>query len=317
MKKLILTLITAVLILTSFTACSNDKEPVSTPASSPVSENSGSSEQSSEPGQSTPSEPQKPAEEPTFLKGPDGKPIYPSDLTYIIISDKNAPDGEREADVSELTEGNLKYIECNNFGYLREPTGIRYNYIESPEKFESERPYRYIGERIENTNPIKRMNVGDTICGMTITEIKTNFQNNGSGKQAFLYWNDMPQIRFKGEITLTGYMTVQGMIPDYPGTEGLVSFWLDEQSAPLPITYINNHPDRINDTYEEYGAYSENYIIELGTIYDDGIFPATCDESLLDGITYGDRDVHVKITIDEFNTFGMVDNAVLKSLERL
>lgn len=318
MKRQITALITAALILANFTACSADDEPASKPVSSSIGEISGNSETASEPETiSTPSEPQKPAEEPTFLKGPDGEPIYPSDITFAEIKGENTSNGIREADVSELTEDNLYYVSCENFGYLREPTGISYNRYESPEKFDTESPYLYIGGEIDNPNPVKRMYAGDKICGMTITEIGTSFQE-GMRNNSVPFWYDIPEIKFKGEVTLTGYLSVEGMIPDYPGTEGLVTFWLDEQSDSLPITHISyNTNGMVNTYFDEYGYYSENSSISLGTIYNGGVKPADCDEALLDGITYGDKNVHVRITIDDFSTIGYYDNAVLKSLERL
>lgn len=302
--------------------CSSGNEnsaPVSDPVSSPMIENSGNTDPTSEPVSSnTPSEPQKPGEEPTFLKGPDGKPIYPSDITFVEIRDENTPNGIREADISELTEDNLFFVCCENFGYLREPMGINYNRYESSEKFESEFPYLYKGEELFNQNPIKRVYVGDKICGMTLTELETSFQEI-KRHTSVPFWGDIPLFKFKGEVTLTGYLSVDSMTPDYPGNEGRVTFWLDEQSNPLPATYISLVE---NGTESHFcggiGFYNENYDIDLGSIYDDGKVSASCDETLLDGITYGDNDVHVKIIIDEYMTFGGVDNrAVLKSLERL
>ena len=180
-------------LLTTFTGCDNSETSGSVPDgknsvsatestvnsvgssdSENVPDNSESLPESEPVSNNTSSEPQKPVEEPTFLKGPDGEPIYPSDITFISIKDKTAPDGRRRADISELTEDNLAFVCCENFGYLQEPTGIRYNRYESPEKFESEFPYLYKGEELVNKNPIKRVYVGDEVCGMTISMIETS-----------------------------------------------------------------------------------------------------------------------------------------------
>ena len=320
MKK-ITAIITAILIsvplVFKISGCEN---------SEPSSENSSTSEYSSEQSTQTTTEKepesvpeqQKPVEEPTFLKGPDGEPIYPSDITSVYIKDENAPYGKREADISELTEDNLATVYCEGFGYLRESSGIRYNRYESPDKFESEFPYRYIGEELFTQTPIKRVKVGEQICGMTVADIETMFIDM-KRDDPIPFWNDSIVVKFKGEITLTGYLWVESMTPDYPGTEGAVTFWLDEQSRALPIASISNRKEGEESPYCGYVSfYTESSGLDLGSIYASGTNPASCDESLLDGITYGDRDIHVKITIDDYIAFCSGENrAVLKSLERL
>ncbi len=324
-------------LLTTFTGCDNSETSGSVPDgknsvsatestvnsvgssdSENVPDNSESLPESEPVSNNTSSEPQKPVEEPTFLKGPDGEPIYPSDITFISIKDKTAPDGRRRADISELTEDNLAFVCCENFGYLQEPTGIRYNRYESPEKFESEFPYLYKGEELVNKNPIKRVYVGDEVCGMTISMIETTFVK-ARRDTSVPFWNDSILVKFKGEKTLTGYLSVESMDPDYPGTEGAVMFWPDEQGGTLPIADLYPGKNGAETSYHSgIGFYMDIGAIELGTIYDGGMTPANCDESLLDGITYGDKYVHVKITIDDYIAFGYGNNrAVLKSLERL
>ncbi|MBD5129143.1 MAG: hypothetical protein HDT43_04390 [Ruminococcaceae bacterium] len=323
MRKQITAIITSALILANLTACGastgdpSEQSEISETISS-GSEESSSITESGESSVSTPVESETPAEAPTFLKGPDGEPIYPSDITYVSIKDKTAPDGSRKADISELTEDNLSFVQCDNFGYLREPEGIRYNRYESPDKFDSEFPYLYIGEELANKNPIKRVYVGDEVCGMTVSEVETTFVKS-SRDTAVPFWNDSTMIKFKGEKTLTGYLSVESLEPDYPGTEGNVTFWLDEQSSPLSITRFWADENGVESSYcSGVGFYNDTGDIYLGSIYDGGMTPSDCDESLLDGITYGDEYVHVKITIDDYISFGGGDNrAVLKSLERL
>ena len=319
MKK-ITAIITAMLIsvplVFTISGCEN---------SEPSSENNSTSEYSSEQSTQTTTEKepesvpeqQKPVEEPTFLKGPDGEPIYPSDITYVKIKDENAPDGERKVDISELTEDNLLFVICENFGYLRESSGIRYNRYESPDKFASEFPYLYKGEELFTQTPIKRVYVGEQICGMTVAEIDTSFDDM-KRDASIPFWNDSFCVKFKGEITLTGYLSVEGMTPGYPGTEGNVTFWPDEQSRALPIVGMSNYKDGVRSSYYGgVGFYTETYIY-LGSIYEGAMSSSQCDESLLDGITYGDKDVHVRITIDDYFAWGGGDeSAVLKSLERL
>lgn len=309
MKK-ITAIICTLALLTAFTGCNNGETSGSVPA--PESEDSGDTKPVSEPvSNSTPSEPEASAEDPTFLKGPAGDPIYPTDITYADISG-----GRRITDISELTEDNLAFVQCDNFVYLKDPMGISYNRYESPEKFESEFPYLYIGEELVNQNPVKRVYVGEKICGMTVTGTGTSFVNNGRNTSV-PFWNDSIGVTFKGEVTLTGYLSVEDMTPDYPGTEGAVTFGLDEQSSALPITDLSAGKNGAESSYYNgTGFYSETCEIKLGSIY--GGNSANCDEALLDGITYGDKDIHVKITIDDYSAFGYGDNrAVLKSLERL
>lgn len=313
----------------SVTLCGCERQNVteSVPMSSPIIENSDKSEipEKSDPVTSTSTvtdsglaiDFETPADKPTFLKGPDGKPIYQSDITYIYIKDTTAPNGRREADISELTEDNLDFVVCENFGYMQEPTGIRYNRFENPEMFESEFPYTYIGEEIENKNPIKRINVGDEVCGMTVSEIETSFVDF-TRDTSVPFRNNSTSVKFKGEITLTGYLFVEDMTPDYPDTEGNVTFYPDGQSGALPITCLRAGENGAESSYYMgSGFYLDVGDIFLGTIYDGAFTPFHCDESLLDGITYGDRDIHVKITIDDYMSIDSDNRAVLKALERL
>lgn len=315
MKKQVTALITAALILANFTACNSNTEPIENLSNDSSEISNNSEENSSEPEISQVS--QIPDEEPTFLKGPDGKPIYPSEITFAVIKDENAPNGERRADISELTEDNLSFVSCGDFVYLREPTGKSYNRYESPEKFESEFPYLYIGGELVNQNPIKRVYIGEKICGMTVTDGATVFADH-MRDSSVPFWSDLSTITFKGEITLTGYLSVEAMTPDYPGTEGLVTFWLDEESSPLPTVALQAGENGAESRYcAGTGFYAEYYDIVLGSIYDSGQTDLV-DGSLLDGITYGDKDVHVKITIDGLKAVGSGNSkAVLKSLERL
>lgn len=319
----------AFIALFSVTLCGCERQNVteSVPMSSPIIENSDKSEipEKSDPVTSTATvadsglaiDFETPADKPTFLKGPDGEPIYPSEITLVRIKDKTAPDGSRKADISELTEDNLDYVVCENIGYMQEPTGIRYNRFENPEMFESEFPYAYIGEEIENKNPIKRINVGDEVCGMTVSEIETSFVDF-TRDTSVPFRNNSTSVKFKGEITLTGYLFVEDMTPDYPDTEGNVTFYPDGQSGALPITCLRAGENGAESSYYMGpGFYTDVCSIFLGTIYDGAFTPFHCDESLLDGITYGDRDIHVKITIDDYTTDNSDNRAVLKALERL
>ncbi|MBD5129144.1 MAG: hypothetical protein HDT43_04395 [Ruminococcaceae bacterium] len=328
MKKQITAIITSALILANITACGastgdpSERSEISETISS-GSEESSSITESGESSVSTTVESETPVETPTFLVGPAGDPIYPSDITYAEITGSEI---EIITDYSKLTEDNLLTALCGNFGYLREPKGIRYNRYESPEKFESEFPYNYIGEEILNDNPIKRVYVGEEICGMTVSKIETAFIGNRRDASVPFWYNSVT-VSFKGEKTLTGYLSVESLEPDYPGTEGWVTFRLDEQSDPLPITdFWNNEKGVSSGNYDANGFYEDISIISLGSIYDSGIVPPSCDETLLDGITYGDKDVHVKITIDDYSgagdaragtAFFSTNSAVLKSLERL
>lgn len=306
MKKQVTALITAALILANFTACNSDSEPSGNLSdnSSVISDNSeeNQSETASESENSQTSQTQ--TEEPTFLVGPAGDPIYPSDITWAEMINK----GNYLTDAAEfakLTEDNFSWIQCDGFEYLREPTGIRYNRYESPEKFESESPYSYIGEELANENPIKRVYDGEEICAMTVTEAGMSFHCVNGG-----YWYDSNIIKFKGEKKLTGYLSIGSGSLEY----GLVTFWLDEESDPVPTGDI---PAGKAPFTNGYGTYGETVYISLGSIYaHEGA--TLIDEAMLDGITYGDRDVHVKITIDDYVALGYGDGrATLKSLERL
>lgn len=66
--------------------------------------------------------------EPTIFIGPDGSPIYDSEVTKIDGSDKKA------AELTANDEGITVF--CEGFQYFKEPEGVAYNSYENPEMFE-------------------------------------------------------------------------------------------------------------------------------------------------------------------------------------
>ena len=166
--------------------------------------------------------------EPTIFIAPDGMPIYDSEVTRVLYSDKEA---------AELTaDDDNAIIQCDGFQYFKEPGGEAYDSYHDPELFDGG---DFKEKMPENNAPYRRLNVGDSICGLTLKKALTVFENHGReqfeqlGTYYTLYMadKDFPDYpnrnfaEFEGSITLEGFL---GIDPD-----GYISFTPTENKLPV------------------------------------------------------------------------------------
>ena len=223
-------LLTAALLLGG---CSKQTETSLTDSdrstSSEISDSNSSSENpdNSESSDSVP-EKKKPDGEPTILIGLNGEAVYTSEITEIS-------DG---LSFNDLTPDNLMVkAVCDGFVYLKESTGISYNTYENPELFDD---YLYIGDTPVNTNEWKRVNVGDTICGLTLKSAKTGFRISDQFDFPEKYFDPTNQYcEFEGEITLTGflYITPRNL---YEPDGGTMSISFVDAALPMMAVYLRD-----------------------------------------------------------------------------
>ncbi len=239
MKKS-LSIISAIVFALSLTAC--DTSPEASGANS--SGNSSSAVQSTEnnnssSGESVPvdkppveSIPSTPSGTPTIFIGPDGNPIYDSEVTKIV---SDYPDFNKKA--AEITaEDEMLTIFCEGFQYFKEPGGVAYSSYENPELFDGA---EFKGEIPQNQNSWKRVNVGDEICGLKLKSATSTFENyNKISYDSFqtYYTHSVPDFNlfaeFDGSITLTGYLNCGHRNP-YEPDGGVLRFTPTENKLPI------------------------------------------------------------------------------------
>ncbi len=212
----------------------NNESNLSSGVSQPT-EDSGSSSGGSVPvdepsdnsaADSTPSAPAVPSGDPTIFIGPDGNPIYDSEITKLISykDDFNKKAAEITAEDEYVT------ILCEGFQYFKEPGGVTYNSFDDPEMFDG---LEFKGEMPENKNPWKRVNVGDEICGLKLKYAVSQFKIGDKADNDFeklgTYYNCTSPafyqftehnrlVEFEGSITLTGLLSSD--TPNYYHPDG-------------------------------------------------------------------------------------------------
>ncbi len=255
---------------------------------------------------STPAE-KIPEGDPTFLIGLDGKPIYTSELTKVTITENGE---ERETAFSELSESDPFTVTCEGFAYAQLPNGKNYNSSFEPSMFKND---LYFGEDLINENPINRIEVGDTICGLTVKSARTVFAQSNYPEKYFDKYFRRCEVEFSGEATLTGYVYVTSYSEFYPDASGDMTLHADKEGDVLPI--INFSARGKNDRLYVHPYTSQKYL------YNDSVMIALGKINEMDAehdFEYGEDYVRVKITIDNIKMQSdFYTQAHLKSIERL
>lgn len=152
----------------------------------------------------------------TFLVGLAGDTILRSELSTIFSGDGT--------DVSPdmFSEDNFSGVLCDGFVYLAEPTGICRTSYDNADVFDSE-TMRFTDISESSKKDYKRVSVGDTFCGLTLTEAQVNFARGNDSTEFVLGDGSVktgselgfPEIyfmggsaSFSGQLALTGYICV-------------------------------------------------------------------------------------------------------------
>lgn len=164
----------------------------------------------------------------TFLKGLDGKPIEVSEIDSL--ADKNYEP------TAVLDENNFGHAECNGFAYVFEPS-VFFEESEDPELFDNG---YYTGEKGKPVTEFMRVNVGDKFNGLTVKSARAVFStlNTDLGDG---YYYEGSEIKFDGEITLTGWLSIPSVDEKYPNVILDMSFYCDnEKKLPLSVDFVCN-----------------------------------------------------------------------------
>ena len=248
--------------------------------------------------------PNVPSGEPTFLVGPDGKPIYTGEITRLENTDKTA---------ETLTEEDYDaMIYCDGFAYFIEPCGIGYDNYKNPELFDGT---VFIGEVPENKNEWKRAYVGDEIFGLKVRSAYSEF---------YIHNPDIPPytgvhlsnsvFEFEGTLEVEGFLCIDKKYNDLDVNE-LMFLFAPTADIPLaPIYPYASDEEMYAARFEEHLVYDpgnkylcvgEYYPIQLGRFAD-----VSCD---LDGIGLGDI-AYVRVTL---NNISIIENIICATLDKV
>lgn len=268
---------------------------------------SGSSSESTLQTDSTPSSLQTtensseiPDENSTKLVGLAGDKILKSEITQVFNLDGS----------SEYSENQFQTAVCSGFVYLAEPTLNNLNSIDNADIFD-DGTKTFAGMSVDKLKNYKRLNVGDTISGLTITVAQSNFsadsmdgfdKNTLSEKFPEIYFN-AANCEFSGELKMTGYTCV---IPeDEYGIEAGTILFIPSGECPLPVmAYASDEQTGVFHRMNV-GMHGDfTWAGEYGQINIGNINSTTADVSVLptDG-TF----VKVTVTVDSIKLSGGVN----------
>lgn len=215
-----------------------ENEPVISTSEVTVPDKSSEAAESTAPAETAPADGNK--DHINLLYGPGMDKISPEDITEDVMYE----DGS-----------DWSYVNCDGFAYIAEPTGVCFNTIENPDRFDS------VNFKFDTAAPseavYKRYKVGDSICGLTISEATTQFINQPICSHDEKYFGGC-LVSFDGSTELTGYLIILTDDEYGVGGEGDIIFVPDSKSQTLPVMNYNRASD-------ERGVYSDltNHCISL------------------------------------------------------
>lgn len=245
-----------------------------------------------------------PSGDETFLVGLAGDRISKSDITRVFMSDG-------EGGPEDLTEENFSAVLCDGIAYVARPTLTARNNKDNYDMYDSGDMSFY--DMV--STPIKdyiRLEVGDTVCGLTLTEAQANFAR-GSEQLTFELEDGsvktgaelgLPEIyfsgcnaKFDGEITMVGYICCVAE-DEYGIGAGDILFVPSDGEGDFPL--MSYRLDGDNGFHCRPQVYSLSDLVwanEFGYMYLGNAYDTSADISMLpdDGSF-----IKVQVTVDSF-----------------
>lgn len=150
----------------------------------------------------------------SFLVGLAGDTVSPSEVTTVFTNDGS------DCSPSELTEERFSGVLCDGFTYIAEPSKISRNDVDNADVYDSGN-MRFTDISSEPVKNYVRLNVGDTICGLTLKEAQVNFAR-GSEQELFEMKDGSTKLgselglreiyfksgtaKFEGELAMEGFI---------------------------------------------------------------------------------------------------------------
>lgn len=169
---------------------------------------------------------------PTILTAPDGSVIYSSEI------DQARDIGGEPISADALTaESDGAEVLCEGFQFFKEPLGMARDNYNSPELFSG---LDYLGEMPENDNAVRRVNVGEEICGLRLKSARTNFlispsdhERNGSYYiKSSKFFEGALIAEFEGTLEIEGFITSTAR-NSYEPDGGALRFMPTEDKLPV------------------------------------------------------------------------------------
>lgn len=159
------------------------------------------------------------------------KEDYP-DYLYGPGMDKISVD--EITDISYGTGNKWDYAACDGFTYLAEPNGITYNSIDNADIYNGDLAFNGVPEA--PASEYKRYKVGDTVCGLTISEASVSFSYFlGAGQDDEQRYFQGGMAIFDGSAELTGHLVILGDYEYAVGGNGDAVLILDSDGQVLPV----------------------------------------------------------------------------------
>lgn len=215
------------------------------------------------------------SEDETFLVGLAGDRILKSEISEVFTNDGSdcAPE--------DLTEEKFSAVLCDGFVYVAEPSKVSRNSEDNVDVYDAGN-MEFTDISSEPVKGFKRLEVGDTICGLTLTEAQVNFAR-GSEQMTFRLSDGtqktgaelgLPEIyfasgsaKFDGELQMTGYIC-RVAENDYGVGTGDIVFIPSDGEGNIPIMSYRLDGDNgfhhMSQTYSLSGMAWQN---EFGYIY--------------------------------------------------
>ncbi len=259
----------------------------SSPAySSSAAESSSPTESTSSGGNSVPQ-----VDDATFLVGLAGDTILKSEITTVFTNDGS------DCTPDDLTEDVFSAVLCKGFTYVAEPSRVSRNTLDHADVFDSgEMRFTDMSEPVVKN--YVRLNVGDTICGMTLKSAEVNFAR-GSEQETFemkdgsfkkgselglkeIYFNGST-AEFEGEFEMTGYIC--RIVEDVYGIgTGDIIFVPCDGEADFPVmSYRLSGDDGFYHTSQVYSLVGLIWQNEFGYVRLGNVNDTTADVSGLPG----------------------------------
>ncbi len=210
----------------------------------------------------------------TFLTGLAGDRILSREITTVFTTDGN------DCPPEELTEDNFTAVLCSGFTYVAEQSGMSRNSIDNADVYDSG-TMAFTDMTAVPTKDFVRVDVGGTICGMTLTQAEVNFAR-GSDTEVFTLSDGstktgaelgLPEIyfagstaKFEGEFEMDGYIC-KGVENTYNIGEGDIMFVPCDGEANFPVmSYRLSGDDGFYHTSQVYSLNGLTWQNEFGYI---------------------------------------------------
>lgn len=233
----------------------------------------------------------------TFITGITGERILTSEISLVYSNNGTeiTPEG--------LTRENFSAVLCDGFAYLAEASGLARNSVDNADVFDSNN-LQFSDVTPQPVANYKRVNVGESIGGLTLTQAQVNFASGmklGLPDVAFVYCSAM----FEGELTMTGYIS-RAAEDNYNFMTGDLMFVPSDGESTLPV---------MSYTYDEQLGYCHSpqyvssgsgftWLNEFGYIYLGNASGTTAD---LSGIPEDGSFVKVTVTMDKLMMSSGID----------